>query len=199
MPRLHAAPAKQCHESGRASFVRVRLAHAPAAPYLAMSLPIFLYAALTKPDLGEPPIRNNTMSIQAATRTRGEAPAATQASSGSGVEGINLSKCIPLSGLDICVSWLAPRELGIGLRCQPHGQNAAREETRWQSKRTLPCAERLTSEPGSTRQQKHCACLRTPLETRQKAAATSGSPHALGTPLERRRRRRRLLSLCLQD
>ena len=123
--------------------------------------------------LGEPPIRNYTMSIQAATHTRGEAPAATQASSGSGVEGINLSKSIPLSGLDIRVSWLAPRELGIGLRRQPHGQNAAREETRWQSKRTLPCAERLTSEPGSTRQQKHCACLRTPLETRQKAAATS--------------------------
>lgn len=136
--------------------------------------------------LGEPPVRNCTMSIQAATHTRGEAPAATQASSGSGVEGINLSKSIPLSGLDIRVSWLAPRELGIGLRCQPHGQNAAREETRWQSKRTLPCAERLTSEPGSTRQQKHCACLRTPLETRQKAAATSGSPHALGTPLERK-------------
>ena len=130
--------------------------------------------------LGEPPIRNYTMSIQAATHTRGEAPAATQASSAPEWMGINLSKSIALSGLDIRVSWLAPRELGIGLLCQPHGQNAAREETRWQSKRTLPCAERLTSEPGSTRQQKHCACLRAPLETRQKAAATSGSPHALG-------------------
>ena len=103
--------------------------------------------------LGEPPIRNYTMSIQAATHTRGEAPAATQASSGSGVEGINLSRSIPLSGLDIRVSWLAPRELGTGLLCQPHGQNAAREETRWQSKRTPPerCDVNKTVAPRGSR------------------------------------------------
>jgi hypothetical protein len=132
------------------------------------------------------------MSTQAATHTHGEAPAATQASSGSGVEGGQPLKKHTLERtrhprLMACsaLAWgwaptpatrakRRPRKNALAKQKEGHLPNAERC-ARFPKREQNRGAERLKSEPGSARQQKHGAGLRAPLETRQKAAAAMSS------------------------